>query len=358
MKTFNNLTDKLLADGGTNSCVSPLSFKFALAMAYNGAVGDTAELLSELFGRSPGELNAWAGGYLADAAQYDGSQDGEYSLPSPELRIANSFWVRQGLEKVIAKDFTDTLTADFTAEIGKFDKKPDTINNWVSDATNGKIKDILAGISPGALSYIVNALYFKAQWIDAFDEKRTTPGAFTNSDGYKTTTDMLHGHADRYINTKRFEGVTKHLSGDFEFTAVMPKTNDTVTLESILKAKTDDRYTAINLTLPKFDLETRFDIKEGSLPEFNALFAPNGMDGALSEHAKTDGLSISRIIHKTTFTLAEVGIEASAATVIEQRLTGMPQKSKVVHVVFDKPFYFMLSDRSGEVLFVGKVANL
>jgi serpin B len=338
--------------------VSPLLFKFALAMAYNGAEGATAELLSELFGLSPGELNAWTAGYLADAAQYDGSEKGEYSPPSPELRIANSFWVRRGLEKVIAKDFTDTLTADFTAEIGKFDEEPDPINNWVSDATNGKIKDILTEIVPGALSYIVNALYFKAQWIDAFDEKRTTPGAFTNSDGHKTTTDMLHGRADRYINTKRFEGVTKYLSGGFEFTAVMPKTSDTVRLESILKAKSDDSYTTINLTLPKFDFETKFDIIEGSLPEFNALFAPNGMDGALSEHAKADGLSISKIIHKTTFTLTEAGIEASAATVIGMMVTGMPQKSKVVHVVFDKPFYFTLSDRNGKVLFVGKVANL
>jgi serine protease inhibitor len=71
--TFNSLMDGLLADGGENSCVSPLSFKLALAMAYNGAEGGTAELLAELFGVSPGELNSWASEYLSDAKQYNGT---------------------------------------------------------------------------------------------------------------------------------------------------------------------------------------------------------------------------------------------------------------------------------------------
>ncbi|GHU87435.1 serpin [Clostridia bacterium] len=357
--TFSSLMDGLLADGGANSCVSPLSFKLALAMAYNGAEGGTAELLTELFGVSTGELNAWASEYLSDAQQYDGSKNGEYSPPSPELRIANSFWLRKGLESEISRDFTDMLAANFNAESGKFDKKPDPINKWVSDATNGKIKDILADIDPAALSYLVNALYFKAQWVNDFNENSTTTGEFTNSDGSKITTDMLHGGADSYINTERFEGVTKRLYGGFEFTAVMPKTSDTVTLDSILEAERDDSYTAIILTIPKFDFDTSVDFKEGSHSEFDALFAHHGMDGALSDNAKTDDLLISEIIHKTTFTLAEAGIEASAATVVSMAEgAAAPQETKEVEVVFDKPFYFTLTDRNGEVLFIGKVMGL
>jgi serpin B len=352
--------DGLLVDGGTNSCVSPLSFKFALAMAYNGAEGDTAELLAELFGVSPSKLNTWANEYLMDAKQYDVSKYDKNSKPSPELRIANSYWVRKGLEGEISKDFSGILTKNFAAESGKFDTMPGPINNWVSDATHGKIKNILEKINPDALSYLVNALYFKAQWVNEFNEDRTEPGDFTNLDGNKITTDMLHGSADSYINTERFEGVTKYLCGDFAFTAVMPKTSDTVTLDSILNVKGDDSYTIISLTLPKFDFDTRVDFNKGSHPEFDVLFADHGMDGALSENSKIDDLLISKIIHKTTFTLAEAGIEASAATVVEVSSagSGLPPQLKVVEVVFDKPFYFTLSDRNGEVLFVGKVTNL
>jgi serpin B len=356
--TFNSLMDGLLADGGENSCVSPLSFKLALAMAYNGAEGGTSELLAELFGVSASETNAWAKEYLLDAKQYDGSARDEY-LPTPELRIANSYWLRKGLESEISQSFTNILAANFNAESGKFDNEPDPINKWVSDATNGKIKDILAEIDPNALSYLVNALYFKAQWVSDFNENATAPGEFTNFDGSKITTDMLHGSANSYINTEQFEGVVKRLYGGFEFTAVMPKTSEAVTLDAITGAEKDDTYSAIFLTLPKFDFDTSVDFKAGTHPEFDALFAHHGMDGALSENAETDDLLISEIIHKTTFTLAEAGIEASAATVITMAMgAAAPQELKEVKVVFDKPFYFTLTDRNGEVLFIGKVMTL
>lgn len=359
--TFNSLMDGLLADGGVNSCVSPLSVKLALAMAYNGAEGSTAKLLSELFGTSQSEMNAWASAYLEQAKAYDGSKRDQYSAPNPELRIANSYWLRNGLESEILSLFTDTLRSSYNAESGKFDKNPDPINKWVSNATNGKIKDILAEIDPDVLSYLVNALYFKAQWVNDFNENRTAPGEFTNSDGSTVTTDMLHGGADGYIDTEQFVGISKYLYGNFTFTAVMPKTNGNVTLDGILEAygAVDDSYTSIILTLPKFDFDTTIDFKEGSHQEFDALFVHHGMDGALSENAQTDDLLISEIIHKTTFTLAEAGIEASAATVVALEAGGIaPQESKEARIVFDKPFYFMLTDKDGEVLFVGKVMGL
>jgi serpin B len=357
--------DRLLAGSAENSCVSPLSYKFALAMAYNGADGDTLALLAELFGISPSELNVWVADYLADAKQYDGSQNDKYSLPLPELRIANSYWVRESLESEISQDFTDLLVKNFTAKSGTFDTSSKPINKWVSKATNAKIKNILEeDIDHFALSYLVNAVYFNAQWISAFKKNATKPGEFTNSDGSRITTDMLYGNVDSYINTEQFEGIAKYLSEGFEFTAVMPKTIDTMTLGSILEANKDNNYDAIILTLPKFNFETQVDFKLGSHPELDALFANHGMDRALSENAKTenikiDGLSISNIIQKTVFTLAEAGIEASAATLVEVSRAGLaPQEPQVVEVVFDRPFYFTLSDKNGELLFFGKVMAL
>lgn len=358
--TFNSLVDGLLADGSVNSCVSPLSAKFALAMAYNGAEGSTAELLSELLGTSQSEMNAWASAYLEQAKAYNGSKRDQYSAPNPELRIANSYWLRSGLESEISSLFTGTLRSSYIAESGKFDNKPEPINKWGSNATNGKIKDILAEINPDVLSYLVNALYFKAQWVNDFNVNRTAPGEFTNRDGSTVTTDMLHGGADGYIDTEQFVGISKYLYGNFTFTAVMPKTNGNVTLDGILEAYSavDDSYTSILLTLPKFDFDTTVAFKEGSHPEFDALFAHHGMDGALSANAQTDDLLISEIIHKTTFTLAEAGIEASAATAVALAEGAAPQESKEARIVFDKPFYFMLTDKDGEVLFVGKVMGL
>jgi serpin B len=358
--TFGDLMDELLAEADGNSCISPLSFKLALAMAYNGAEGDTAELLQEVFGMSPDEVNAWASAYLAAAKAYDGKADNDYSPSNPELRIANSYWLRQGMEDEISEGFINTLKSGYDAESGVFDGSPDPINEWVKAATNGKIEDILADIDPVTLSYLVNALYFNAQWGSDFDKNLTAPGEFTNSDGSKVQTAMLHGAASSYINTPEFEGMTKTLNGGFTFTAVMPKAEVPVTLAALAEAQNsvDNSYTAVTLTLPKFDFDTSVDFGKGSYPEFNALFAPHGMDGALADNAEASDLSISEVVHKTTFTLTEAGIEASAATVVGMSSSAAQIEPKVVEIVFDKPFYFTLTDKDGEILFVGRVLTL
>jgi serine protease inhibitor len=38
----------------------------------------------------------------------------------------------------------------------------ETINQWIEDKTNGKIKDMLDQIPSDAVMYLVNAIYFKA----------------------------------------------------------------------------------------------------------------------------------------------------------------------------------------------------
>jgi serpin B len=266
------------------------------------------------------------------------------------------------LESEISEDFTALLADSYNAESGRFDNKPDPINKWVEDATNGKIKDILAEIDPEAISYLINALYFNAEWENSFSEFRTAPGEFTNTDGSAAETPMLHGGADGYIDTPEFEGMTKSLRGGFTFTAVMPKTDDTPALEDITEARSsaDYSYTSIFLTLPKFDFDTSITLSEGKHTEFDALFADFGMNGALSEDAKKDdhNLSIFEIIHKTTFTLAEAGIEASAATLVAVDGAPISAERKEVEIVFDKPFWFTLTDKDSETLFLGRVTAL
>ncbi|MDR1800652.1 MAG: hypothetical protein LBQ95_02250 [Lachnospiraceae bacterium] len=359
--SFNSLMDGLLVDGGENSCISPLSIKLALAMAYNGADGETKELLNTLFEKSPEELNEWAKAFLAAAANYDGKNADEYSAPNPELRVANSFWIRKGDEKEISKDFTEALTGNFNAESGEFNKNPDPINKWIAKATNDKIQNMLDDISPEAITYLVNALYFKAQWVQDFSESATAPATFNNADGSTVDIDMLNGWADGYINTDKFEGITKNLFGGFTFTALMPKTDEDVTLDEILDASNDVDYdySVINLRIPKFDLETSVEIGKGNHKEFDALFADNGMNKAIAQDAENlTNLYISKVVHKTTFTLAEAGIEASAATVIMMETAAADIEPKEVSIVFDKPFYYTLTDSNGEVLFVGRIRQL
>jgi serpin B len=382
---FNELMDEILANESTNAAISPLSYKFALSMAYNGATGDTAELISDLLASpqhrdknalepliAADDVNAWTEAYVEWANKYkeilpeappeDYLFEQEASAHQTDFRIANSYWVRDGMETALLHEFVDALAVFYNAESGSFDNDPAPINQWVSEATNGKINEIISEIGYNTLSYLINALYFKAQWESVFNVINTRLGEFTNTDGTIVEVEMLNGQADGYINTDAYEGITKRLQDGFLFTAVMPKTEAPVTLDSIIEAlgTADSRFSSIFLTLPKFDIETTVKSSRGVMPDFDALFEPSGLDGALSYDAKLDGLSlfISEIIQKTTFTLEENGIEASAVTVVSLNKVTAVEPSEIKAVIFDKPFYFTLTDKDKDVLFIGKVVVL
>jgi len=75
------------------------------------------------------------------------------------------------------------------------------INQWIEDKTNGKIKDMLDYIPDSAVMYLINAIYFNAQWKYEFNKEDTYEGDFNLMDGTK--------HQAEYMR----------VSGNFTFTS-------------------------------------------------------------------------------------------------------------------------------------------
>ena len=55
-----------------------------------------------------------------------------------------------------------------------------TINKWVEDKTGQKIKNLIpaGAIDPMTRLVITNAIYFKGEWVKAFDKSKTTDADF------------------------------------------------------------------------------------------------------------------------------------------------------------------------------------
>lgn len=54
--------------------------------------------------------------------------------------------------------------------------------------------------------------------------------------------------------------------------------------------------------------------------------------------------------------VAEKGSEAAAATVVEMRATAAMPAEEIIEFKVDRPFFFMIIDeRTGSILFMGKV---
>ena len=153
---FDIFEELLSEDRGKNVFISPLSILLALAMTYNGAVGDTNLAMAETLQFSGFDLDTLNHGF-SDLMVSVTSADVEV-----EISIANSIWNRVGTEA--KEDFIERNTTYYNAVVRELDfsdsKAVDTINRWIEDATNGKIEKMLADIPGDVMMYLINAIYF------------------------------------------------------------------------------------------------------------------------------------------------------------------------------------------------------
>jgi serpin B len=126
-------------DAGKSLFISPLSVAMALGMTYNGAVGATYEAMQEtleLQGLSLEEVNQSYRSLIDLLAGLD---------PTVEWLLGNSIWYREGFE--VQPEFLQVNQVYFDAEVTALNfASPDaapTINNWVSEKTNGRIEETI-----------------------------------------------------------------------------------------------------------------------------------------------------------------------------------------------------------------------
>ena len=166
-------------DNEKNLMISPVSVACALAMTYNGADGETKtamETTLKLNGLTVDEINT----------TYQNLFDALLRLDEKVLlTIANSIWYRDDFS--VEQDFIDVNKKYYDAEVRSLDfSNPaslDIINGWIEDKTNDKIEDMIKEISPNAVMFLINAIYFKGTWQYEFDEENTTDKTFTLNDG-------------------------------------------------------------------------------------------------------------------------------------------------------------------------------
>jgi len=342
-----------------NLFISPLSVSIALAMAYNGAAGQTALSMARALGfdgLDTTELNA-------------AMRDLVTALENPdslvEISIANSLWGRRGFS--FSNAFLDKTGTYYEAEITTLDfdspDAPDTINRWVNDATRGMIDNIVDRIPPEIVLHLINAIYFKGQWQTEFDPARTHDWDFDTAAGGTATVSMM-SHSGSY----------RHLAGDGFQAVRLPYGDGNLAMYVFLPDETG----GLGELLADLDEETwrqrfqGFRPKDGDvmLPRFrieylsllNSALSGMGMgiafDGGRADFSgmTTTGadLYISSVVHKAVVEVNEEGTEAAAVTDIAIGVTSIQPEEERFRFVADHPFFFVIrDDRTDSILFMG-----
>ena len=357
---------RTLFNAEANQFASPYSISLALAMAYAGARNDTeAEMARTLHFLTGDELHQ-AFNALDQALRNRG-----LDLKEEErfrLRIANAIWGQKGF--LFESDFLDTLAQHYGAglRLVNFQTAAEaarqTINQWVEDQTEDKIKDLLPEGSLGAMTRMVltNAIYFNASWQYPFNEDATQDGAFYLLDGSQVTVPMMRqSELYGYATGTGYQAVElPYAGGELSMVILLPDTGTfaewapELDAEMLAAIMDSIKYQQVFLTMPRFEFESEFSLRS-ALQEI-------GMAQALTPDADFSGMTgkpdlyIDDVFHKAFVSVDEEGTEAAAATAVVMRATSMP--AEPVEVTVDRPFVFLIRDiATGTVLFLGHVVN-
>jgi len=284
--------------------------------------------------------------------------------PNVIFNIANSIWYKQ--EFSVKQGFIDTCKKYFDAEVSGLDfsssEAINTINNWVDEHTNGKIKKIVENISSDDVMFLINAIYFKGVWEYTFQESLTKDDTFRLADGINFPCKMMSQKAKySYLENEIFQSIElKYGNGWFSMIIFLPK--DGIDIDTLIGKFTEENWEnwmnsfkeeTINLFLPKFE------IKYGNL--LNNALKQMGMEIAFDDmRADFSNISdilifISRVKHKTYIKVDEQGTEAAAVTSVEMEVgSQVPAEWPVMRI--DHPFIFAIRENhSNAILFIGRV---
>ena len=357
---FDLLKKTITASGETNVFVSPLSVSIALGMTWNGAIGTTKtemEAALKMNGMSATDINDYYRIMLSTLPSID---------PTTKLSIANSLWYRTGLE--VKPDFLKVNSDYFNAYIKQMDFSQawakDTINNWCAKKTNNLIKNPLDKISPDAVMYLVNAIYFKGIWRKHFETKNTQEANFTNELGNQVKVNMMYQKDTfNFVQDDNAQYLDMPYGNNaFCMTVILP--NDGKTIDNVLNYLTTDSWNntikyshtkVVEVYFPRFKTQNKFLLND---PLKNM-----GMNLAFTDNADFTNianapLKITRVLHDTYLEVTEEGTEAAAVTIVEVGITSVLNAPIPVFRV-NKPFLFVIREKStGVILFIGKMGNV
>ncbi|KAL1022697.1 hypothetical protein UPYG_G00031160 [Umbra pygmaea] len=352
-----------------NIFFSPFSVSSALAMVYLGAKGDTAVQMSKAlsfnltkdvhtdFQKLNGDINSPSASYILKLANRLYGEK-TYNFLTDFLQSTHKFY------------HADMKTVDF---LGAAEETRAEINSWVEQQTENKIKDLLkqGTVSGMTRLALVNAIYFKGNWLNRFDQKMTQEMPFKLNQKETKPVQMMHQMKKfpfNYVPDYNLQIVElPYVDEELSMFVLLPEettdgSDPLVKLEKELTVEKLDEWTSrekmdtgtdIVVHLPKFKLEEDYELSEplikmGMKDVFTGGLADlSGMNG-------DGGLFLSTVAHKAFVEVNEEGTEAAAATAGIAVMCMFREE----HFTADHPFlFFIRHNRTKSILFLGRFSS-
>ena len=337
-----------LTYSGNNMIVSPLSASCNLSLLANAAEGKTRkEILDLLECQDITVLNSLNKKLLSNISKLDAKK--------VKVSLANSIWMNTDHNVSTTAEFKDIATKDYKAKVTSLalDKNAyKTVNSWAENETNGLITDFYKSDEVyNKVMIMMNALYFKGEFTNKFDKKKTIKSRFNALDGKVNDVYMMQDQRNLpYMNTDKAQAISLEFgSGVFDMIVALPN-NGASLADAAAEAMSinTDKKESVRISIPKFKQEYMLPFKT-----IYQLLGINTMEANLSNIlVNSNPLSCANFEtkQKTVFMVDEDGAEGASVTGTE--IDGfMPADA---YFTADRPFVYMIREKtSGAILFIG-----
>ncbi|XP_074135113.1 serpin B11 isoform X1 [Sminthopsis crassicaudata] len=378
LDVFKELSNNHVSD---NVFFSPLSLLYALSMLLLGARGNSAVQMGKVLHFSYGERSSHPELEKSSKCGLTGGIHSEFPVLLSKISQSNSNYTLSIANKLYGTkniqfhpQYLSCSEELYQSELQNVDFKhtPEevrqTINAWVESKTNGKIKNLFSKgtIDTSSVMVLVNAIYFKGQWQNKFQEEETIKMPFKLREGKSVPVQMMQQSGIfkvALIKEPHMQVLElPYASGNLSMLVLLPKDTEQIEkIEKRLNLKTFKQWTSslmtkkeVDVYLPRFKLGIKYELN--SLLKtlgIRDIFDPLKAD--LSGLSPSRDLYLSKVIHKSFIDVNEEGTEASAATgdvVVVKRL---PIR---IRFLADHPFLFFIKHaKTDTIIFCGKVSS-
>jgi len=340
---------------GENLIISPLSIFQSLSLTANGAKNDTLlEMLDILQCNSIYQLNKINSQILSIVKNFT------------TIDIANAVMVRFNTLKrfkTIAQKYLAPVEPLISVE---------QVNGWCKNKTHGKIDKILKELEPSTLMILLNAVYFRGEWMSKFEPTLTKKMPFYNLGNKEIKVDTMTIFKNfRYYEDKKCQTVQLDFMEDYMSAIIILPSKGTdinkfinslsISSEEYNKITIGLDYKKVLLQLPKFELEFEENLNKilQDLGMYNA-FSPKDAD--FTGIKKEGGIFINSVNHKTYLKVFEDGCEAAAVTDTGLVPTSDDEEEKIYEMKVNRPFLFLIKNsklpKGHDLVFMSKIENL
>lgn len=332
-----NLKSKNLS----NTIISPLSIFQIIALTANGAGGETRNEILNILSGQASQLNSleWINKENA----------GIISLlkTSESTKIANAIFTKAEPKK----DFLALADLYYQACVEKLESI-EQVNNWCSEKTEGKITKILDRFSNDSRMILLNAFYFKSEWVYQFQKSCTSQKDFQGSNNKIHKVEVMSQSLTNvlYFSNKNVQVIILPYK-DLSTSAViiLPKNSLESYCSNFSESKLNtyimkSNYCNVRLQLPKFKVKFEASLRDALIKiGLNKAFSKNADFTFLSE----ESLHIADVFHSTHLMINESGTEAAAVTAVKM----IPQSSmsmeiqKFIEMNVNRSFMFVLKNQ-------------